>query len=95
MVVIEEGCRKVPFFKIAWQLQLIPELLSFLSPEELELFLVVDLLNYLHVVVLDAAELVLLCQAFPRLLELVDEPILYLTDVPDELFLSLRSFLQP
>ena len=95
MVVIEEGRRKVPFLNIAWQLQPIPELLSFLPPEELELSLVVYLLDDLHVVVLEAAEVVLLCQALPRFLELVDEPILYIADVPDEIFLSLCSFLQP
>ena len=95
VVSIEEGRRKVPFFKIAWQLQPIPELLGFLPPQELELSLVVDLLNNLQVVVLDAAEVVLLCQALPRLLELADELILYLADIPDELFLSLRPFLQP
>ena len=94
MVVIEEGCRKVPFFQIAWQLQLIPELLGLLPPEELELFLVIDLLDNLHVVVLDAAELVLLGQALPRLLELMDKLILYIADVPDKLFLSLCSFMQ-
>ena len=95
VVAIEEGLRKVPFFKMDWQLQPIPELLGFLPPQELELSLVVDLLNNLQVVVLDAAEVVLLCQALPRLLELADELILYLADIPDEIFLSFCSFLQP
>ena len=94
MVVIEQGRRKVSVFKIGWQLQPLPELSGFLPPEELELFLAVNLLDDINVVILDAAEVVLLCQVLPRLLELVDEPILYLADVPDELFLSLRPFLQ-
>ena len=94
MVVIEERSWKVHFFKISRQLQPFPELFSLFPPEELELFVVVYLLDDVHVVILDAAEVVLLYQVLPRLLELVYEPILYFADVPDELFLYLRSFLQ-
>ena len=94
MIGVEERSGQISVLYIFRQLQPFPELLGLLALEELVLLAVVDLLDDLEVLVLDAPEIVLLGQGLPGVLELVDEGVLDLADVEDEILLLFTPFFQ-
>ena len=94
LIGVEERSGEVTAFNPPRQLQSFPELLCLLPLEKLELSVIIYLLDDLDVLVFDAPEIVFLRERPSRVLELVDEGVLYLADIQDEAFLFFSSFFE-
>ena len=70
------------------------QLLGLLAPEEPELPVLVDLPDYLLVLVLQLPEAILLADGLPGLLKQSDELVFDLGDVVDEVPLPRHSFVE-